>query len=358
MKIEEVFDKIVTNAIDFLEKSVEELNQKPKYSIINFCSAVELFIKARLAAEHWTLIVTKNQTPNHDKVISGDFKSVTLDEAFEKLETVLNSPLHDREILIFKKLFSHRNKAVHFYHDAHINEEKMIGLIQEIAKEQLNAWYYLYEILKKRWTESFEHRFIEIDKINTKLKAHREFLNVVYNNILSEISRLKETGVTFEICPSCGYESQKHDNIKRDRPYYSAQCLVCDIEMNSLVIPCSEVECDSDVLFVGEGFATCSSCETDLSPIDIERELRDEVNSYIAAKSGEYYEDANCCECGESESVIQVSGTEDYFCCSCLTVFDEIFFCEWCNTPSTSMTEDSFLTGCDYCEGRFGWKDD
>ena len=53
----ELFVSLVRNAIDFLKKSVDELEGSPKYSVIHFCSAIELFLKARLLVEHWTLII-------------------------------------------------------------------------------------------------------------------------------------------------------------------------------------------------------------------------------------------------------------------------------------------------------------
>ena len=51
---DKLFESIVENTIDFLHQSVEELETFPKYSVIHFWSAVELFFKARLLKEHWT----------------------------------------------------------------------------------------------------------------------------------------------------------------------------------------------------------------------------------------------------------------------------------------------------------------
>jgi len=49
--------------------------------MINFYASIELFLKARLLKEHWTLIVTKKTEPDIDKFISGDFQSITINEA-------------------------------------------------------------------------------------------------------------------------------------------------------------------------------------------------------------------------------------------------------------------------------------
>jgi len=40
-----LFKSLVENAIDFLKKSVAEIKKSPKYSVINFYSAVEIFLK-------------------------------------------------------------------------------------------------------------------------------------------------------------------------------------------------------------------------------------------------------------------------------------------------------------------------
>ena len=82
----QLFRSLVDNAIDFLAKASEELEDWPKYSVIHFYAAVELFLKARLMSEHWTLIVAKRQDPDWDRFISGNFSSVSLDEASIRLK--------------------------------------------------------------------------------------------------------------------------------------------------------------------------------------------------------------------------------------------------------------------------------
>jgi hypothetical protein len=47
------FDSLVRNAIEFLQRSMKELENQPKYAVIDFCTALELFPKARLLKEHW-----------------------------------------------------------------------------------------------------------------------------------------------------------------------------------------------------------------------------------------------------------------------------------------------------------------
>jgi hypothetical protein len=51
-----LFDQVVFNAIDFANRSVLELRNSPKHSMIDFCAAIELFLKARLLREHWAAL--------------------------------------------------------------------------------------------------------------------------------------------------------------------------------------------------------------------------------------------------------------------------------------------------------------
>jgi hypothetical protein len=69
-------DGIVNNGFDFFRKSLAEFDAEPKFSVIHFFAAVELFLKARLMAEHWSLVVSKD--PSWEGFERGDFKSVTL----------------------------------------------------------------------------------------------------------------------------------------------------------------------------------------------------------------------------------------------------------------------------------------
>ena len=75
VKLEDYFSRLVDNALNFLSRSIEDLQQSPKYSVIHFYAAVELFLKARLMKEHWSLVVTKPQDADWEKFVAGDFQA-------------------------------------------------------------------------------------------------------------------------------------------------------------------------------------------------------------------------------------------------------------------------------------------
>ena len=178
MKHEQMLDRLVENALDFLERSVADFDDAPKYSVIHFYAAVELFLKARLLAEHWSLVVAKRQDPDLKKFESGDFQSVTLDEAADKLDKVLQSPLTPAEISQFRNLAKHRNRMVHFFHEG-ATEKAQDDLKRQVAKEQLKAWYFLNRLLLERWDAVFGKWRKELANVTSALKQHNEYLQAV-----------------------------------------------------------------------------------------------------------------------------------------------------------------------------------
>jgi len=87
----QMFESLVLNALDFLQRSADEVESAPNHSVIDFCTAIELFLKARLLAEHWTLIyldltkAIREKKANLTKFCSGDVVSVGMREAIPRL---------------------------------------------------------------------------------------------------------------------------------------------------------------------------------------------------------------------------------------------------------------------------------
>ena len=173
-----LLERLIVNAMDFLNRSIDEFNEHPKFSVIHFHTAVELFIKARLMAEHWSLVVSKRKDADWDKFVEGDFISVTLDEAVNKLNNIVRSGFNEQEIETFKRLNTHRNKFVHFMHISDFAEGKE-SLRTEIATQQLTAWYYLYNALTVRWSDEFSHWSDDLEKIDKKLRKLQDYLRVI-----------------------------------------------------------------------------------------------------------------------------------------------------------------------------------
>lgn len=101
--------------------------------------------------------------------MAGDFQSVGLEEAASKLEKVVGDGVSKSALQTFRDVGKHRNKMVHFFHEAHSTSEDE-QLRTEIAKEQLNAWYLLNQLLTGPWKDVFDDWLAQISEIDTRLR--------------------------------------------------------------------------------------------------------------------------------------------------------------------------------------------
>ncbi len=354
MNKEIMLNRLVENAFDFLSKSVDELTTYPKFSVINFHAAVELFLKARLMEEHWTLVISQRQQPDWDKFISGDFQSVSLDGAAEHLEKVVRSGLNKKELTVFREVTKHRNKVVHFFHEVH-SEEKNNEKLIEIVKEQLTAWYFLHNLISKRWISTFEKWSPDLIRIDSKLKSLHTFLHIVYEQIKPEIEKKKKEGTIFDICPSCKLEALESTNERK--AIFDSNCHVCGLSEKIIKVECPD--CDSEVTFVSEGHSRCDECGKIFEPEDLASELIDSGAAHMAAMDGDDSMDAgNCSDCDGYHTVVTTE-SEEIICTSCFSSFEYLQRCGWCNEPNTGDMEHSNWSGCNHCDGQAGWvKDD
>lgn len=181
--MEDNLSKLIENGFEFLEKAISQFHKEPKFSVINFCIATELFLKARLMKEHWSLVVSTN--PNISAFKSGNFKSINFTEILPKIENITGEKFDQEITSFFNGLANHRNKMVHFYHDFS-SKKKSKELIEQIAIGQSSGWHHLSNLLEK-WKFIFKPYNERINEINSKMKQHEIYIKTVYEKLLSEI---------------------------------------------------------------------------------------------------------------------------------------------------------------------------
>ncbi|WP_449431796.1 hypothetical protein [Pseudomonas putida] len=141
---EELFDALVRNALGFVNSSIDHLREKPKNAIVDLYTAVELFLKARLMSEHWTLMLSKPETGDLQKLAIGDFLSVYLDDALKRIPAIIGETIEQAACINFKALGEHRNQIVHFAHSGMDDlGETQAGVIVEVWA----SWHYLHALL-------------------------------------------------------------------------------------------------------------------------------------------------------------------------------------------------------------------
>ena len=342
------FNLVVENAFDFFNKSLAEFDKEPKYSVIHFHAAVELIMKARLLWEHWALIVTRPETANLKNFRTGDFQSVGIKDAKLRLESIVQDGLTQSEYECFLRLSDHRNRVVHFYHPGSIGNRTAS---EKIVAEQCLAWYHLSRIFE-RWSNQFQSYEKKIRKIDKAMHKHRKYLTAKFGVLEKEIKDLRNHGITFSACPSCGFKSFRED--AADVPILNYECLVCRACETSMVVACPQ--CGEENKLVGEPWHECKKCNHKFDENDVQKFL---TKGFVFDKHDPDRSIVAHCEmCDGYEMVVRVNGT--WICAQCFTKYDskEVGRCDWCGSLSTGNLEDSYFMGCAACDGKSGCDSD
>lgn len=345
MKQSELLERLIENALGFLSHAIEALETAPKFSVIDFYTAVELFLKARLLQEHWSLVVAKN--PDWERFVSGDFASVTFDEACTRLDKIVQSPVPQRAREKFDAIRLHRNKMVHFFHAGEGSQHRVV---EEIAIEQLHAWYELHQLLRQQWKEVFKPWQNQLAGVEFQLRGYKKYLAATFDALGPKLAEISAGGQEIWSCDRCNYPAAvvTDGDVSGLR---EAVCLVCGADSKCLEMKCPNCG-KGAVLRDGADF----SCECEHS-LD-ESDLVGALDETVVTKDN-YFENPYPANCGECEGWHTVVSKDDKnFCVRCLDVTDDLYYCEFCNEASTGKLEDSYLLGCGQCEGSAGYHAD
>lgn len=337
------FDDVVSNALDFFTQSINQIETKPKYSVINFCAGLELLLKARLLLEHWSLVMAKPEDADLIKFRSGDFQSVTMEASIKRLTGTCGEVFSVEEKKCYKGLRDHRNRLIHFYHDVY-TKKSTPTLLEQIAAEQCNAWRFLHERLDGPWSEHFKRHTAAVRRLNQKLHRLRLFLKTKFASLSGVIKKDTEEGVEYQKCSSCGYRSSKVD--EEHEPVFMSECKVCGNTERFLRLYCSKCRTQSSNITD----ITAASCSNE----DCEKmfELQDVLAKYGPPSdpkdqgSPHFY----CAACEYSEPSATTLG-DNPFCFSCMQWFSCEDECRYCGENLVGFDpSDSAWLGCFMCE--------
>lgn len=346
----ESFDDVTRNAFDFLERSIDELEQYPKHSVINFYSAIELFLKARLLKEHWTLIVAKPEQADKAKFQLGDFQSVGLNEANERLTKVAADGLLGEELKCFDGLRKERNKMVHFAHVAQGDDEHARKEMERIVSDHAMGWLYLRRLLTGRWKGHFAAYAETIRALDERMREQTKSLERKFLLLADDIEAAKAAGSYFMHCPACGFES-----FEVGEPVWvgEGECKTCGFASPVTTLNCVNEACAKPMLLVG-GYECCPECDHKYTPEQVGDVLAE--NDQLRQTDYKDPDDLSCAGCGSCggyETVVPLV-SDEWFCTDCFDIEDYVGQCEWCTGYSTHIPEDSYLSGCSQCEGKAG----
>jgi hypothetical protein len=221
-----MFEAVADNAVDFLAQSLRELEKAPKYSVIHFCAAVELFLKARLMLEHWALIDEDPKSANRAQFLSGVSKSVAMEGTIERLQNIATIRIAAEAQRSFAEVRKHRNKMVHFFHPEYAEASEKT--IETIVIEQTKAWFYLHRLLTRDWRSHFANYQDRISELHQIVSNNRNYLKAKYEALLPGIQKGHEKGTEFFSCDFCKFPAVTR---KEQLPnLLTAECLYAKVD--------------------------------------------------------------------------------------------------------------------------------
>lgn len=339
------------SAFDFLQRSVEEIKTHPKYSVIHFATAVELILKARLMREHWTLVVERTSDVSVEDFLSGKAKTVTQGDAIKRLKNACGENILQDAVTQFGKIAAHRNRMIHFFHEAG-KVEADDKLTEDIVKELCLCWFHLERLLSD-WDDQFHEFEKEVLTVTWRMNQLRAYLQVTFDRLKPEIDAAIKTGTVFKACSGCGFDAAAVTEVSE--VFFEQRCKVCGLGEAYVEMPCPN-ECGETLHVDGHNVSgmTCEECEYEVTPEDLAGALDTEFSDPT-----DFEPQINCAQCCILGCVVQHG--ETFVCTECLYSEDSGPQCEWCNERQIGGgdLEFSYHTGCEFCEGQAGWtKDD
>jgi hypothetical protein len=333
-EIDEMFDALVKNGLEFIEASIDELAQKPTFSVAHFATGVELFLKARLFREHWSLVATTPHGCNWTALKDGTVTTVAASALCTTITTITGIALRNEQP-VFQAVFDHRNRVLHFLPP---------GGRAGIAAEQLRAWYLLHGLLRQRWDAVFSNYHAEIDALDQKLLANRQYLQVRFNEQAQPLNGLTAAGRVFQ-CPACQFAAAV---LPQNPPTVSAfECRVCKTRSHAAEFPCG--------VWVGiEELPNQCACGEEHHQEEL-LEILDPTPALKPKHMLDYEPNrAYCGECLPMESTVAPQGGA-YICVGCGVEWEAAEFstCDCCKARWAGYdTEFSYYTGCEFCDGH------
>jgi len=341
---------LIDNAFDFLDTAVKQFKTEPKYSVIHFSSAVELILKTRLFYEHWSLIVSTKKNPSIEEFKKGNFKSLNFKDLIPRIEETLGEKIPEEAERCFNNLANHRNKMVHFFHEAmdDFNDEEY----EKIALEQCIAIYHLSSLIEK-WDMIFDDGAIafKFDQIRSSMTAHREYVQTVFDKLKNNISKAKKDGVIFKECHRC--QTEALEQYELNNIMFEYRCWVCKNQERDISLPCFSKDCDGSISFEEyEEYFICNKCDEDCG-----KEAITEYISKNAVKPSDWTMPSipkNCASCHGMDTVVEYKN--HFICLNCFFFTDQIEICGWCSEKQIGGGDLEFsgYSGCEFCDGQVG----
>ncbi|WP_313618993.1 hsdR [Pantoea septica] len=329
---------LLRNGLNFLSRAREELEAgQLMFSIVSFWTAVEILLKVPLVHEHWTLVCSGKKLERR-KYLEGDFQSISYDDACARLGDVLEKPLSKTTMAIFDKVRRHRNRVVHFYHNAASDND-----LRQIKTEQADAWFALNRLLRDDWAPMFGGwmKFRLAMNETALLRGNSFYAEARFRHppVQDALEKFRQADVPVSQCTICQQQSLVHTAPVARMRFVRYDCMVCNMKEPVAEICCPSCDALHQMKADGSDFV-CETCGLTRSRYDVLRSPPETGSRYPGP--------AGCDACNSWNSVCEYG--DKFLCTDCLSVHDELETCGRCNATSSGVSNNSKVNGCAFCE--------
>ncbi|MFI1700319.1 hypothetical protein ACH419_30655 [Streptomyces bobili] len=196
---------LVENGLDYLVDVVDRLATGPgelpdaralKYAVLHLQAAAEVFLKARLQREHWTLVFKKPETATREAFDSADFDSCTTEEAFTRLTQIAGLDLPKKAGGALTKLAQDRNALQHY---------GLTALAAVVEDHAVNVLNFLLPFISDHLLPSLDaaqraEAALPLAHVRGQLRRIEGYLTKRMNELSTELKDVQDRTVT---CPDC-----------------------------------------------------------------------------------------------------------------------------------------------------------
>lgn len=293
----ELVDSLFLNSIRFLTQSTKDIKSRSKYidsstksifAAVHLGVGLELLLKSRLAAEHWSFVFKDIDSAKLD-VDPGKLRSVSATAALSRVESLCGVSLNTKHKKSIDHVFSIRNQAVH-----HAYEPNTMQIKTLIA----DAFDFAFDFVKSELRVVSKRNPGSVEKLHGLMLEYDQFVK----RRLQRVSREYDLSSALS-CTDCFHPAVVYGKKGID-------CRMCHMHRDW-----------DEMSVVEDGF--CISCGNNRIRIASVEPIPDSDGL-----PDEYFE-CVCPKCLERQSLIE--------CPRCETLHDGDFFCYACQSWSEAQ---------------------
>jgi hypothetical protein len=216
------------NGLDYLASVVEHLSGSPtprdlKYAVLHLQAATEVLLKARLAAEHWTLIFKDPGLASMKRRQADDYETCTTKQLLDRLQNIVGVTLTPDQDRAIQNLAKSRNALQHhgLSESAPAVESRTVEVLDfllDFVRSQLLPTLDANPVTHPEG----EHVRAALETLQETLNGIRSFVTARMTNLRPQLDPLESRTIE---CPGClqwavvlGYYPEA----------WAATCLFCD----------------------------------------------------------------------------------------------------------------------------------